>query len=82
MGGLIPRCLAQLKFAEANLSMKESEKASALTVAKKMIRIAPGVLSQFEKIKNPQPNVDAISGSCLRVIVSFYSIRAKSEICF
>jgi len=61
-----PRCLAQLKFAEANLNMKESKKASALTVAKKMIRIAPGVLSQFEKIKNPQPNVDAISGSCLR----------------
>ena len=55
-----PRFTAQLEFAEAHLPEDE-----LFNLVKKVYQIAPGVLGENKKIKNPRPNVDAING-CLQ----------------
>ncbi len=55
-----PRFLAQMDFAEKYLPDDELFK-----LVKQVYEIAPRVLGENKKIKNPRPNVDAING-CLQ----------------
>lgn len=68
-----PRFLAQLKFAEEYLPEDE-----LFRLVKMVYEIAPRVMSENKKIKNPRPNVDAING-CLQfhfgvTEIEFYTV--------
>lgn len=72
------RCTAQLEFVRDHLSDSSKYSGKELIVAQKLIKIAPEVMKKHEKIKNPNPNVDAISGSILHELgftdPSFYTV--------
>jgi len=55
-----PRFIAQLEF-----SQKRFEEDDILRLVKMVYKIAPKVLSEHGKTRNPWPNIDAISGSLL-----------------
>ncbi len=61
-----PRFTAQLEFAEQCLPNDP-----LFQLVKQVYRIAPVVLRESGKIKNPLPNVDAING-CLQY---YYSVK-------
>lgn len=68
-----PRFTAQLKFAEEYLPDDE-----LFQLVKMVYDIAPRVMSENKKIKNPRPNVDAING-CLQfhfgvTEIEFYTV--------
>lgn len=60
-----PRYLAQRKFALANLPDDPMFK-----LVSQMYKIAPSVLMEYGKVKNPYPNVDAVSISPFRFLQS------------
>jgi len=55
-----PRFMAQKKYAEANLADSD-----IVQVVWKVFEVAPGILNDLGKVKNPCPNVDAHSGAIL-----------------
>ncbi|KAM0750135.1 citrate synthase [Meredithblackwellia eburnea MCA 4105] len=57
-----PRFLALQKFA---LSRKEVAEDKVFKLVNQLFEVAPGVLTEHGKTKNPFPNVDAVSGSLL-----------------
>ncbi len=61
-----PRFTAQLEFAEEYLPHDD-----LFQLVKQVYRLAPSILGENGKIKNPRPNVDAING-CLQY---YYGVR-------
>ncbi|KAJ6630721.1 citrate synthase-like protein [Mycena sp. CBHHK59/15] len=57
-----PRFIALQEFCEARPELQES---SIIQLVKKTYDVAPGVLKEHGKTKNPYPNVDATSGCVL-----------------
>ncbi|KAH7103942.1 citrate synthase-like protein [Auriculariales sp. MPI-PUGE-AT-0066] len=57
-----PRFMAIQEFAAARDDLKDSP---LVRLVLEMYNVAPGVLTEHGKSKNPNPNVDAISGSLL-----------------
>ena len=53
-----PRFTAQMKFANQHLPDDDM-----FELAKRVYEVAPGVLMETGKVKNPWPNVDALSGA-------------------
>merc|ERR1711964_761456 len=59
-----PRYMAQRTFAESHLPSDPMYK-----LVSQVYKIAPGVLTEHGKTKNPYPNVDAHSGVLLQLII-------------
>ncbi|KAJ7046712.1 citrate synthase-like protein [Mycena alexandri] len=57
-----PRFIALQEFCDARPELQES---SIIRLVKKTYEVAPGVLKEHGKTKNPYPNVDATSGCVL-----------------
>jgi len=57
-----PRFIALQEFCDARPELQES---SIIQLVKKTYEVAPGVLKEHGKTKNPYPNVDATSGCVL-----------------
>jgi citrate synthase len=57
-----PRFIALQEFCDARPDLQES---SIIQLVKKTYEVAPGVLKEHGKTKNPYPNVDATSGCVL-----------------
>ncbi|KAJ7109315.1 citrate synthase [Mycena epipterygia] len=57
-----PRFIALQEFCDARPDLQES---SIIRLVKKTYEVAPGVLKEHGKTKNPYPNVDATSGCVL-----------------
>jgi len=64
-----PRFLHLKEFAERNIKNDY-----IFDLAKECCATIPDILRSFQKIKNPWPNVDAISGTCLQHFGTFLII--------
>ncbi|MES1903284.1 MAG: hypothetical protein MHPSP_002887 [Paramarteilia canceri] len=64
------RCMIQWDYASKNLSNVQNNPQKSLHMACKMLEIVPPILEKYKKIANPYPNIDAISGSIIKELIT------------